>query len=155
MGEVNNHSAKSTLFLHRGKIPVDRPFSNSEFCYRFKFKCFMKVLVVHRLEEQIKDLKSRFRHWHVQTANTGLDGLLAARIESYDLIVCCLQLPVVTGIEVMRSIRNFPLNQKTPIVVLADGPVSADHIRLLAKLDVNLLTLKELEEMNQLPHHLK
>lgn len=115
----------------------------------------MKVLVVHRLEEQIKDLKSRFRHWHVQTANTGLDGLLAARIESYDLIVCCLQLPVVTGIEMMRSIRNFPLNQKTPIVVLADGPVSADHIRLLAKLDVNLLTLKELEEMNQLPHHLK
>lgn len=114
----------------------------------------MKVLVVHRLEEQTKFLKSQFNHWYVQTANTGLDGLLAARLKNYDLILCSLQLPVVTGIEMMRSIRNFSLNQNTPIVVLSEGLVSADHARLLHLLDANLLTLTELEEMDQLAHYL-
>ncbi|MFM7486822.1 MAG: PleD family two-component system response regulator [Cytophagales bacterium] len=114
----------------------------------------MKVLVVHRLEEQTKVLKSRFQHWYVQTANTGLDGLLAARIQHYDLILCSLQLPVVTGIEMMRSIRNFSCNQNTPIVVLSEGLISADHARLLGLLNAHLLTITELEEMDQLAHYL-
>jgi len=140
--------------LDRWKIPVDSPFSTTELYIGLRLNISMKVLVVHRLEEQTKFLKSQFSHWYVQTANTGLDGLLAARLDHYDLILCSLQLPVVTGIEMMRSIRNFSLNQNTPIVVLAEGLVSADHTRLLHLLDANLLTLTELEEMDQLAHYL-
>lgn len=152
--EMNIRSVKTSLFCTGGKYPLTAHFLPQNFTQGLRLNVFMKVLVVHRLEEQTKVLKSQFRHWYVQTANTGLDGLLAARLGHFDLILCSLQLPVVTGIEMMRSIRNFSLNQNTPIVVLSEGLVSADHARLLHLLDVNLLSVAELEEMDQLAHYL-
>ncbi len=110
----------------------------------------MKVLVVHRHEEQIRSLKAQFRHWHVRTVNTGLDGLLAARIEVFDLVLCSAQLSVVTGIEMARSIQNLSLNQQTPIVVLADGSETPDQARLFSLLNAHILTLRELEVMDGL-----
>ncbi|MFN7330972.1 MAG: PleD family two-component system response regulator [Bacteroidota bacterium] len=148
------YSSKTPVFWTGGKYPLTARFQPLNFTHGLRLNISMKVLVVHRLEEQTKFLKSQFNHWYVQTANTGLDGLLAARLDNYDLILCSLQLPVVTGIEMMRSIRNFSLNQNTPIVVLSEGLVSADHARLLHLLDANLLTLTELEEMDQLAHYL-
>jgi DNA-binding response OmpR family regulator len=114
----------------------------------------MRVLVVHRLEEQTRSLKSQFHQWNVQMANTGLDGLLAARVRNFDLIISSLQLPVVTGIEMVRSIRNLSLNQTTPVVMLADGSITPEHERLLRMLNATWLTRAELEEMDQLSHYL-
>lgn len=114
----------------------------------------MKVLVVHRHEELLQRFKTQFTQWYIRPANTGLDGLLAARIEYFDLILCSIHLPVVTGIEMVRSIRNFSLNQSTPIVVLADGKETHEHQRLLTILDANLLSLEELTQMDQLPSQL-
>lgn len=42
---------------------------------------------------------------YIRSYRLGLDGMMAARIESYDLIICGTQLPVVTGFEMIRSIR--------------------------------------------------
>ena len=110
----------------------------------------MKVLVVHRQEAVLENIKTQLAHWYIRSVHTGLDGLLATRLESFDLILCGLDLPVVTGIEMVRSIRNFSLNKKTPIILLAEGNETPEHARLISLLNDNLLTLKEVEEMDEL-----
>ena len=92
----------------------------------------MKVLVVHRQEAVLEDIKTQLSHWYIRTAYTGLDGLLATRLELFDLILCSIDLPVVTGIEMVRSIRNFSINQKTPVILLAEGNETPEHVRLLS-----------------------
>jgi CheY-like chemotaxis protein len=81
---------------------------------------------------------------------SGLDGLLCCRGEHFDLILCGLDLPVVTGIEMVRSIRNFSVNKKTPVILLAEGKETADHVRLLNLMNANLLTMEEVTEMQNL-----
>ncbi|MFM7851891.1 MAG: PleD family two-component system response regulator [Flammeovirgaceae bacterium] len=144
---------RKNVFLDWWKIAVAYSFTTAQFCIGLSYT-IMRVLVVHRLEEQTKSLKSQFHQWNVQMANTGLDGLLAARVRNFDLIISSLQLPVVTGIEMVRSIRNLSLNQTTPVVMLADGSITPEHERLLTMLNATLLTRAELEEMDQLSHYL-
>ncbi|HEY5691872.1 MAG TPA: hypothetical protein VIS49_10475 [Cyclobacteriaceae bacterium] len=48
-------------------------------------------------------------------AHSGLDGLLTARKENSGLILNVVDLPVITGIEMMRAIRNFSYNIHTPV----------------------------------------
>ncbi len=110
----------------------------------------MKVLVVHRQEAVLDSITQQLAKWHVEIYNNGLDALLAARIEAFDLILCGKDLPVVTGIEMVRSLRNFGLNKLTPVILLADGTESEEHARIYQMLNVNLLTMTEIEEMKNL-----
>jgi len=110
----------------------------------------MKVLVVHRQEAVLDNITQQLAKWHVEAYNNGLDALLAARIEAFDLILCGKDLPVVTGIEMIRSLRNFGQNKLTPVILLADGTESEEHSRIYQMLNVNLLTMTEIEEMKNL-----
>jgi len=110
----------------------------------------MKVLVVHRQEAVLEQIKAQLRQWHVHSLSSGLDGLLACRMHHYDLILCSFDLPVVTGIEMARSIRNFSLNKSTPIILLAEGQETPEHFRITNQIDANLLTLAEVDEMKNL-----
>jgi DNA-binding response OmpR family regulator len=110
----------------------------------------MKVLVVHRQEEVLRSIEAQFSKWYLKSFNNGLDGLMASRSENYDLILCGQSLPMVTGIELVRSIRNFSVNQRTPVILLADGTETKEHVRIYNLLNANLLTLEEVEEMKNL-----
>lgn len=57
---------------------------------------------------------------YVRFFRSGLDGLLAARMEKYDLIICGTDLPVITGFEMARSIRLNSRNPIVPIVFITD-----------------------------------
>jgi CheY-like chemotaxis protein len=83
----------------------------------------MKILVVHRQHSTVDHIKLVLRSYNpvVLYAESGLDGLLTSRIEHFDLIICSTDLPVVTGFELVRSIRNSAINQKTPVVFLSDS----------------------------------
>ena len=82
----------------------------------------MKILVVHRQMEVAKQIKSVLRSDNsiIRFSDSGLDGLLAARIESFDLIICSTELPVITGYELVRSVRTNSVNKHTPVILLAD-----------------------------------
>lgn len=82
----------------------------------------MKILVVHRQKEVIEKLKSVLCNHEsiIRFSNSGLDGLLAARIENFDLILCSTDLPVLTGFELTRSIRTNSINKTTPVLFLVD-----------------------------------
>ena len=110
----------------------------------------MKVLVVHRHEVAVQQIKAQLTQWYVRSSSSGLDGLLACRMHHFDLILSSFDLPVVTGIEMARSIRNFSLNKKTPIIMLAEGNETPEHFRIVHQMNAHLLTMTEVAEMQNL-----
>lgn len=82
----------------------------------------MKILVVHRQNETVEAIKSVLSGCNPVVRNTesGLDGLLTSRIEHFDLIICGTDLPVVTGFELVRSIRTHSLNRHTPVIFISE-----------------------------------
>ncbi|HKZ38383.1 MAG TPA: response regulator [Chryseolinea sp.] len=82
----------------------------------------MKILVVHRQKDTVNLIKSVLSGSNpvVLQTESGLDGLLTSRIEHFDLIICGTDLPVVTGFELVRSIRTNSVNRNTPVIFLSD-----------------------------------
>ena len=82
----------------------------------------MKILVVHRQKNTVDVIKSVLSEKNpvVLQTESGLDGLLTSRIEHFDLIICGTDLPVVTGFELIRSIRTNSINRDTPVIFLSD-----------------------------------
>jgi CheY-like chemotaxis protein len=82
----------------------------------------MKILVVHRQKMVLDQVKSVLQDNTavVRFTDSGLDGLLTSRIESFDLIICGTDLPVITGFELVRSIRTNSLNKKAPVIFVSD-----------------------------------
>ena len=119
--------------------------------FRFlNFFWIMKVLVVHRQEVIRQNIKNQLSQWYVESYNNGLEGLMAAKLENFDLILCGQDLPVVTGIEMIRSIRNLSLNRNTPVVLLSEGTETEEHARIVHLLNANLMTMEEVTEMKNL-----
>ena len=110
----------------------------------------MKVLVVHRQEAVLQNIKDQLGQWHVEGYGNGLEGLMAAKMSMFDLILCGQDLPVVTGIEMIRSIRNLSLNRRTPVILLAEGTETEEHSRIFQLLNANLMTMDEISEMKNL-----
>ena len=110
----------------------------------------MKVLVVHRQESVLQNITNQLSQWHVEAYSNGLEGLMAAKMATFDLILCGQDLPVVTGIEVVRSIRNLSLNKRTPVILLAEGNETKEHARIYHLLNANLMTMEEVTEMGNL-----
>jgi DNA-binding response OmpR family regulator len=82
----------------------------------------MKILVVHRQASVLNQVKNILHDNQtvIRYFNSGLDGLLTARVEEFDLIVCGTDLPVITGYEMIRSLRNHSANSDTTVVFVAD-----------------------------------
>ncbi len=68
----------------------------------------MKILVVHRQTKTVDRIKSVLSSCNPVVLHTesGLDGLLTSRIEHFDVIICGTDLPVVTGFDLIRSVRT-------------------------------------------------
>lgn len=102
---------------------------------------YLRVLVVHRQITVANDIKKQFdgAGWLVHMAQSGLDGLLAARKESFSLILSAIDLPVITGIEMVRGIRNFSFNVNTPVVFVGKMP-NGNYDPILEKLKATILS---------------
>ena len=108
----------------------------------------MKILVVHRQKVVIDQVKSVLQDNSPVVIHTdsGLDGLLTSRIESFDLIICGTDLPVITGFELVRSIRTNSVNKNVPVIFIADHvDAKTEHLGnalgvagMMAVQDVNL-----------------
>jgi CheY-like chemotaxis protein len=82
----------------------------------------MKILVVHGQKEVFKQVKSVLRNNPIiRFSDSGLDGLLAARIEWFDLIICGTDLPVITGFEMIRSIRTYSANKNASVILIVEN----------------------------------
>ena len=57
--------------------------------------------------------------YRVIEATTGEEGLRAVREESPSLVLCDVNLPDMSGIDVCRTIKNDPLTRSTPVVQIS------------------------------------
>ncbi len=82
----------------------------------------MKILVINRQEKGIGQILSVVESVNgcVNHYSCGLDGLMAARVERFDLIVSHTDLPVITGFELIRSLRHSSINKNTPVIFLVE-----------------------------------
>ena len=82
----------------------------------------MKILVAHRQKKTVDLIKSVLSSSNPVVLHTesGLDGLLTSRIEYFDVIICSTDLPVVTGFELVRSIRTNSINRQTPVIFISE-----------------------------------
>jgi CheY-like chemotaxis protein len=82
----------------------------------------MKILVIHGQHIVVEQIKVSLEHLQpiIRYYNSGLDGLIASRMEKFNLIVCSTELPVVTGYELVRSLRTISINKTTPVIFLTD-----------------------------------
>lgn len=99
----------------------------------------MKILIVHRQKELTSMVKKALhdREPYVRYAESGLDGLLIARLEEFDMIICGTDLPVITGYELIRSLRNSSINRNAIVIFMADE-VNATAVYLSAALKASL-----------------
>ena len=104
----------------------------------------MKILVVHRQKNTVNIIQSVLSEENpvVLQTESGLDGLLTSRIEHFDLIICGTDLPVVTGFELIRSIRTNSVNRHTPVIFLSDK-IDSKTQRLGEALGVEAMMLPE------------
>ncbi|HWA35853.1 MAG TPA: response regulator [Cyclobacteriaceae bacterium] len=103
-----------------------------------------KVLAVHWQEEILTKIEQLAPSgWHVLSMGNSVEAMLSTRAEQYDLIFCCLNLPMVTGIELIRSIRTLSVNKHTPVFVITDGIETIDQRVLVKKLHTVWLSLED------------
>lgn len=96
----------------------------------------LKVLVAHRHFHQ-RDavqqvMERRFRPLFI-TMGDGLSALQAGRVSAYDLLLCSVDLPVVTGFELVRALRIWSPNKATPALLLGEQ-FDQRHLNLAARL---------------------
>src|ERR1700743_2386897 len=76
----------------------------------------------------------------------GSQGLEAAMIGEYDLIILDLMLPTLDGFEVLRNMRNF--QNKTPVIILS---VLSDTDQIIKGLDLGAIDyIKKPFDLNEL-----
>jgi two-component system chemotaxis response regulator CheY len=109
---------------------------------------YLKVLLVHPNEELIHEVKLFLGHTVIHYASDGADGLFAGRMEEYDLVVCAIDLPLITGLEMVRALRNMSQNSKTPVIFLGEGTESEACLRLISRLRGGYFLREELASLD-------
>src|SRR5512145_1475430 len=107
----------------------------------------MKVLVVHRQATIADHIKDQLPQCIVTCVTCGWVGLSEARTKHYDLVISSYDLPVVTGFEMIRSLRMFSLNMQVPVIMLTEGNETLGYTKLACQLKASILSLKEVQKM--------
>lgn len=78
----------------------------------------MRVLLIEDEPRLLQNLKRTYRvcGYAVDTASEGVQGLFLARSAEYDLIVLDLMLPGISGLSVLRDMRNH--DRAAPVLIL-------------------------------------
>ena len=113
---------------------------------------FMEVLIIHRQESFLEKVREKFTlgGWHATTTQSGLDGLMIARHQRFDMIFCGFDLPVVSGMELIRSWRMLSMNRNTPIYLLTDETPKIWQNELASKLMARTITTTEIETVDKM-----
>jgi DNA-binding response OmpR family regulator len=88
------------------------------------------ILVVDDDDIVARSVELSLRHdgFHVSVANSGVEGLKAARRESPDLIILDVLMPGMDGYEVCRELRRDPLLEDVPVLFLTAKGKDEDKI---------------------------
>ena len=93
-----------------------------------------KILYVEDNEDNIYMLSRRLaKHGHaVSTAGDGAAGVAAAQKERPDLILMDLSLPILSGWDAARKLKDDPATRPIPIIALTAHALEGERERALA-----------------------
>jgi DNA-binding response OmpR family regulator len=108
----------------------------------------MKILLVHKEDSVLSQVKSIIQDNQtvIKQCTSGLDGLMAIRNEEFDLIISGIDLPVLTGFELIRSLRTHSVNDTTPVVFIVDERGSKSEYLANALCVEGMLTRSAIEQ---------
>jgi two-component system cell cycle response regulator DivK len=92
-----------------------------------------KILIVDDNERNLKLLRVLLRSAGYETVEAG-DGVRALELSRegpLDLILLDIQMPLMNGIEVLRSLRAEPATSRIPVVALTSYAMKGDRERFL------------------------
>jgi DNA-binding response OmpR family regulator len=82
----------------------------------------MKVLLIDddpNIIELLTDIFKYNGYTNVEFANDGAEGLIYCSKNKYDLIYIDYHMPYLTGLEVLREIKQCSLNKETQIIMMS------------------------------------
>jgi two-component system cell cycle response regulator DivK len=90
-----------------------------------------RILVVEDNPLNLKLVRDvlEFAGYHVTAAQTGEEGLRAARTEPPDLVLMDLQLPGIDGVETLQRLRRDSLTATVPVVAVTAFVMAEDRQR--------------------------
>ena len=94
-----------------------------------------KVLIVEdspTMRQLISFALKRLRGIRIVEANDGVDGLKKLSGEHFDMIFTDINMPVMDGLKLVSLVRNDPVHQKVPIVIITTEGAQEDRERALA-----------------------
>lgn len=106
----------------------------------------MDVLIIHREDSTLHAIQEKFDlgGWRVSKASGSLEGLELARQQEFDLILCGVDLPVMSGIELIRTLRTDSINKNAPIFLVAKEKPGPQEGKLVEQLEANIKENKNL-----------
>lgn len=89
-----------------------------------------KVLIIDDERSLVEILTHNLERegYEVLSAHDGQDGLRQAQLRLPDVIVLDLMLPVISGLEVCRELRNNPTTREIPIIMLTAKSEESDQL---------------------------
>src|SRR6185436_9831045 len=103
-----------------------------------------KILIVHPVEEIREkiavELKSK--GYHISIATNGLDGLFACYYEKFSMIISAIDLPKITGFEMIRTLHTRSFHDGTPTIFIGTGQESAETLAIAVKLNAMIMPLR-------------
>ncbi len=85
----------------------------------------------NEMNREVMERRLTKRGFRVLTATNGQEAVELAKIETPDLILMDLSLPVLDGWEATAQIRALPTNSQVPIIALTAHAMSGDRQRAL------------------------
>jgi CheY-like chemotaxis protein len=87
-----------------------------------------KILVIDDNEDITEMVQEMLEGspYHCLIANTGKDGLELIKRQEFDLIMLDMAMPEMSGLDVLRKLKELNLAQKTNVVLVTASPMYTD-----------------------------
>src|SRR5512147_2910199 len=91
-----------------------------------------KILILEDEPDSLAALKSKLERagYSVTTATNGFEGLAAARIDRFDLVITDVVMPMMDGFQFLKEYRKFSGCSNTPVIVITAHGSMEDTFRV-------------------------
>jgi PleD family two-component response regulator len=106
----------------------------------------IKVLVVHSQPDILKTITAALqkRSYYVSSANNGLEGMFIGNEMKYDMILSAIDLPKITGFEMIRTLQGRFRNRSTPVFFIGTGEESPEVVQHAGILHAQIMSLSDI-----------
>ena len=97
-----------------------------------------KILVVDDMDNTLEMLKEGLtpEGYDVETINNATQGLEMIKTDAYDVVLLDIQMPDMTGLDIISAIKDTPLIRTTKIILMTASDLPSEDLTNLMKVGV-------------------